>query len=449
MPCAKTMRGVISTPDSLIWQEPNMPRLELTEAAVRRIKAPDPSGRQVLHWDQKLPGFGVLASGTTASKSYIVQRAIGTNGPSPRITIGNVNGMGLDKAREEAADLIYRMRKGDDPRTERKTAGTGIWTLQRALDDYIQRRLATGKIRENSANQYRGQVERYLSDWLDRPLKSITGDMVETRHLEIQQRVEERRKHRPDSFVSKAGGTTANHTMTILSTLWDYVAKRDETMPSNPVRRLDDERFEVKARKRVLGVEQLPIFYRALGGLPNQIAADAVKLMLFTGLRRHEALALRWDEVDRDKKLIRLSPDRTKNDRGLDLPMTSFVRDLLIARRALGNDGGFVFGGRGKAGHFTDMESTFKQIADICGIQVAAHDLRRTFVTVAESLDISHYALKALVNHTLGKGDVTGDHYIQMTVDRLRGPAQRVCDRLMELCEIQLPEGENIEKLPA
>jgi len=30
------------------------------------------------------------------------------------------------------------------------------------------------------------------------------------------------------------------------------------------------------------------------------------------------------------------------------------------------------------------------------------HDLRRTFVTIAESLDISSFAVKALVNHKQG-----------------------------------------------
>jgi len=55
-------------------------------------------------------------------------------------------------------------------------------------------------------------------------------------------------------------------------------------------------------------------------------------------------------------------------------------------------------------------------------------------VTVAENTDIGALALKALVNHSLGD-DVTAG-YVQMTVDRLRDPAQRVADRLKELCGI-------------
>jgi hypothetical protein len=79
------------------------------------------------------------------------------------------------------------------------------------------------------------------------------------------------------------------------------------------------------------------------------------------------------------------------------------------------------------------------------GIEFGMHDLRRTFVTVAESCDISMYALKALVNHSLGTG-VT-ESYINMTPERLREPAQKVCDKLCILCGVTAPAGGNVALL--
>ena len=46
-----------------------------------------------------------------------------------------------------------------------------------------------------------------------------------------------------------------------------------------------------------------------------------------------------------------------------------------------------------------------------------------------ESLDISAYALKRLVNHSVGN-DVTGG-YVIMDVDRLREPMQRITDHIV------------------
>ena len=43
-------------------------------------------------------------------------------------------------------------------------------------------------------------------------------------------------------------------------------------------------------------------------------------------------------------------------------------------------------------------------MSERCGVKFTLHDLRRTFITVAESLDIPHYALKRLLNHR-GGGD--------------------------------------------
>jgi len=79
------------------------------------------------------------------------------------------------------------------------------------------------------------------------------------------------------------------------------------------------------------------------------------------------------------------------------------------------------------------------------GIRISSHDLRLTFITIAESCDISVMALKALVNHALGS-DVTSG-YVQMTTERLRQPAQIVGDHIAELCGIGQPEGDNVRSL--
>ena len=73
-------------------------------------------------------------------------------------------------------------------------------------------------------------------------------------------------------------------------------------------------------------------------------------------------------------------------------------------------------------------------------MRMSAHDLRRTFITVAESVDISPLALKALVNHSLGR-DVTSG-YVVMTAERLREAALCICTRMKALCGIADPTCE-------
>jgi integrase len=66
------------------------------------------------------------------------------------------------------------------------------------------------------------------------------------------------------------------------------------------------------------------------------------------------------------------------------------------------------------------------------------HDLRRTFITTAESLDIPAYALKRLLNHA--DGDVTAG-YIILDNERLRAPMQRIADYLVRAMGI---DGSNV-----
>ena len=93
----------------------------------------------------------------------------------------------------------------------------------------------------------------------------------------------------------------------------------------------------------------------------------------------------------------------------------------------------------------TAAPDVFKAIAEASGVSVSAHDLRRTYITLAESCDISPLALKGLLNHALG-GDVTSG-YIVMSTERLREPAQRVCDRLLELIGLTGPAADNVTRL--
>ena len=53
------------------------------------------------------------------------------------------------------------------------------------------------------------------------------------------------------------------------------------------------------------------------------------------------------------------------------------------------------------------------------------HDLRRTFATTAEHLDVGTYKLKRLMNHSTGRDDVTAGYTI-LTAETLRQSAEKI-----------------------
>ena len=303
-----------------------MPQAKLTKARIERIKAPDPGGKQIIFWDTELPGFGLLVSGRTTAKTYIAQRRSG--GRSRRVTLGATREFpDVDKARDEAGKRLLELRQGKDPTAERRKEASHNRTLRDALDAYLK---ANKQIRQRTRVEYARAAVRHLAPWLDRPLRELTREQVAERY---------------EVLCETTGPASANNAMRLLRLIWNAQLDLDGTLPSNPVGALKKQWVKLEPRSRMVPPEELPAFYAAVDSLTNRTAADYLKLLLFTGLRRQEAAALRWQEIDFATRVIRLPPSRTKANRRLDLPMSSFVRDLLVARRALGREeGGWVFG---------------------------------------------------------------------------------------------------------
>jgi integrase len=396
-----------------------MARIHLTERSIEKLVAPDPSGRQAYYWDDILRGFGVMVSGTSKTKTFIIQCDV--HGRSKRVKVGSAVEFSLTKAKDRASDMLDDLKQGIDPRSK---VDPNI-SLQAALDLYLA---SSAKLRPASIRVYR-QIERVLATWVDRPLRSIDADMIEKKHSGI---------------ASKNGAITANVTMRTLRIVWNHVAERVADTPANPVRRLKKQWFEEKRRTRMLSKEQIPLFYRTVCELENKISADLILLLMFTGLRKGEASQLSWENVDLKQRVITLPAASTKSGKEQKLPMSDQVADILIARRALGKDR-YVFPGPGKSGHLSDLQRPFIAIAEQTSITISAHDLRRGFVTVAESIGTPLSVIKALVGHAPSR-DVTAG-YVVRNVEDLREPVQRIADRLKELCGIEAPAGDNIERL--
>jgi integrase len=228
--------------------------------------------------------------------------------------------------------------------------------------------------------------------------------------------------------------------------LWNFALDRAPDLPANPIRRLRKQWFPALPRTRMVPFADLPKFYQAVGNLSNAVWRDYLLLLLHTGLRRREASSLTWADIDLPGRVIRIPGIRAKNGVPLNLPMSSFVHDLLVTRRRE-SQGRFVFEADSHSGHLEEPRSALQQIAEASGIVISCHDLRRTFATIAESSDISPLALRIMLNHALPRNDVTAN-YVQMTTERLREPVKRVCNKLMELCAVEPVTEKNIVRLP-
>jgi integrase len=438
-----------------------MATLKLTKSAVERV--PLTKTGQNVYWDTDMKGFGLVVGMNT--KSFIAQTNI--QGKAVRVTLGRFGLHSVDEYRERARKQIGAMKDGIDPREEAKreirekrAEEARSMTLDAAFKEYVKsKRLQGEPIKENTIKDYEGVMRRNFGDWLETPLKDITQDMVFERHLKIRADIAER--HKDDRNNHNRGEAHANGSMRVFRAIYNFALETfpNVGLPPNPVIRLSSKNrpawFKDRRRQTIVTIHQLPAWYKAVSELSDILNPEAAAttrdwllLLLFTGLRRMEGAALTWDRVDFVGKTLTIF--KTKNGEVHTLPLPQYLLDMLKARKeaaveeaarqkAAGKEATkespFVFPWPSvKEGHIIYPVRYIEEIQAASGVMFSPHDLRRTFITTAESLDLSTYAVKRLVNHKIT--DVT-DGYIITNPERLRKPMNHIADYLLSAAGVK------------
>lgn len=418
---------------------PKPTRLRLTKTAVERAKGP----QGTVLWDEELRGFGLLL-GSSDRKFFIVQKDVLVDGvrKTRRVKIGPTSAITVEDAREQAQGLIASMWAGQDPKAKPKgPTADQIATLQTVLDRFLE---ARRDLRPSTAAEYRANIERYLASWLNKPMQDISRDEIERRHEGIQKAVAAKYPRRPT-----AGFSISNTVFASFRAIWVWWREKvgEEEFPECPVNRaLKRQWYPERRKERVLAVDRMPDFYRAVSGLQNRVAQDYLLTLAFTGARAGEIAMLKWDDIDfGDGGTIRIRGETTKSGRPHVLPMVRTVRDLLISRRRLGSTSEFVFESVGANGYIAKgAQYFFTQIAVGTGVRLSAHDLRRGYASVGSTL-VGWAVLKRLLGHALSS-DVT-DGYCVFSTEELRREAQKIDDKLRQLFGIEEKVADNVAVL--
>ncbi|HEY9684681.1 MAG TPA: tyrosine-type recombinase/integrase [Oculatellaceae cyanobacterium] len=281
-------------------------------------------------------------------------------------------------------------------------------TLQLAIDDY----LATRDLKRSTVVGYRKSLNRCLKDWLEIPINAITPTMIDNRHRELS-----------TSGIRGPGRANANLVMRVLKAVINHGHHKfgDGRPYINPVARLAWNR--VPRRQGMILPEEMPDWFAAVLACENGTLRDYLLLLLFTGLRRSEASNLKWGDIDFQKQTLTVR--ETKNRETLVLPLTAVTREILERRFINANEENpYVFHGKFLNTKIDRCERSFEKLQQRFGRPFIFHDLRRTFITTGESLDMAPYTLKQLVNHR-GGNDVTFGYVISSPA-RLRAPLEEI-----------------------
>jgi integrase len=394
--------------------------MKITKLSVDKLPLPfsqsSKKTAQKRYYDDTLKGFGVrVTSGGT--KAFFIEKLIQTK--LRRITLGRYPEITVEQARREAQKLLGKIATGIDPIAEKKAKKLSQITLQQVFQDYLKVRKS---LKQTTIFDYQRIMREAFNDWQHKPILSLTKDMIANHHSQLGQRSQAR----------------ANLAMRFLRALFNFAAGEYENasgqslITENPVKRLSHTRawYTIQRRQSFIKTHELKPWYQAVMELSNEVLRDYFIFLLFTGLRRQEAAQLQWSQIDLSASTLTI--EDTKNHQVHRLPLSDFLHELLTRRqqKMMNN---YVFPSRSKNSNFVEPRKQMAKIIATSQIDFTLHDLRRTFITIAESLDISAYAVKRLINHKMNH-DVTAG-YIISDVERLRQPMQHITDYLVKHTE--------------
>ena len=271
--------------------------------------------------------------------------------------------MGLKEAREKADEVRRQVRAGLDPILTRKSARD----TKAAIPTFeaISREVILDAQAKSTNDKVRYQWElllgpRYCGSILPKPVNEVTTLDVE-------------RVLRP---VWRAKPETGRKLLARLRRVFDYarVHLRDRhgiMMQANPAswQDLRDRGFErsaklTRGRQPALDYEQAPAFLAALRAR-RSMAARALEVTLLTGLRTGEVIGARWSEIDLDRQIWVIPPERLKDRRTRTephrIPLSREVVDILAALPRLGD---YVFAGQ-KAGKPLGEKAMARALEDL------------------------------------------------------------------------------------
>lgn len=392
--------------------------MKLTKAFVDKAATPTDKD-QVFYRDQELKGFALRVT-SNGTKSFVIEKIIGKK--VRRITLGKYGALTPEIARKEAQKLLGQIASGKDPIAEKQAAKIREVTLKEVYIDYLKTRKA---LKSKTIYDYNRVVNNALAHWLGKPLTSITKDKVAKIH---------------EKLGNEHGHAYANLAMRVLRALFNFAASQYEDSQGwsliidNPVKRLSQTRawYRIERRRTFIKAHELTPWYKGIQQLENETLRDYLLLIVFTGLRRQEAAKLRWQQVNLKAKTLTITD--TKNREAHTLPLSDYLYELLQHRKKVSTSE-YVFSGTGIGGYIIEPRKQMAKVIAASDVSFTVHDLRRTFITIAESLDIPAYALKRLLNHKMNS-DITAG-YIITDVERLRKPMQQIADYLLKCMEIK------------
>lgn len=336
-----------------------MPKRTTVRLTKRIVDAAKPDSNE---WDCDVRGFGLRVT-LNGAKSFIFQFRTLTR-EQGCVTIGHPPSMTVDQARTIAEELRVVVAKGGNPsrqRQEQRHAATLSDLAKYYCDEYGPAR----GLKESTIRDARYLLDKFLVPECGNR-KTFDFQIGDVRKLHGHVRDE-------------AGRYQANRLLAVLSRMFS-LAQEQRWRPDNPCMGVD--KFPEDVRRVYFTGDDLPRLLAACDRYPNQNAANAIRLLLFTGARLQEALKADWSQFDLERGTWTKPSAHTKTKRVHVVHLPAAVLEFLRDMRKADPRGKYLFPGLDPDDPRYDLKRPWRAILKDAGLEgFRAHDMRRTMAS--------------------------------------------------------------------
>ena len=417
-----------------------MAKIAFTAGRVSGFKCP-PDKKQAFMWDVTAPGLGLRT--TPAGKpAYVFQGVY--QGKDIRLTIGSPDAWSIPQAEAKARELQRMIDQGQDPRDLKRDALAAAQAQQTAAAAQAvtaaAQALTVGEVWAAYLTErrpfwgdlhYRDHIDKAKAGGLPSGRRGGGKQLTKPGPLAALMPLALCDLDQPtiEAWAAREGKTrpsSARLAWRLLTVFLTWCAEQPQyaaLLPAtNPAKtkRAREALGKPSTKSDVLQREQLAAWFAAVQQIPNPVIAACLQMMLLTGARPGEVLALRWDDVNTQWKGISI---RDKVEGTREIPATPYMLHLLAA---LPRRNEWVFPSNTSAsGCLTEPNNPHTRACKAAGLEgLTLHGLRRSFASLTEWLEVPAGVVAQIQGH---KPSATAEkHYKVRPLELLRVHHERI-----------------------
>ena len=361
---------------------------DFTSVALEALK---PTGKLYEVSDGKTRGLRVAVQ-PSGAKSWIIRYRPKGSRANRKLTLGAYPAVGLKEARARANKALSIIAEGGDPAAEKRakrqeTKQQQAETIEVVVDQFVERYLKAKKLRTWA--EVKRQLERNaLTHWRGRPVSSITKKDI---HAVL------------DDVMDRGASIAANRLFAALRKLFGWAVERGiiSVSPCAGIKPPSSER----SRDRLLDDDELARVWQACERLGGPFV-PVIRMLILTGQRREEIGAMRWSEIDLDKRIWTIPVERAKNRAAHIVPLSGPALEILGAQKRLDCcDLVFSVTGSSPLSGYSKARERLDAVLAADGHplpQWTLHDLRRSFASGCAGIGIALPVIERALNHISG-----------------------------------------------